>query len=83
MQPRVDWVLIILGTQVIKKKQPVRPVFPGSLSVFYDYGKTKDHPLLLNKEYDISPIPWLIQLHKIKYKLFMKILRATLNEHNF
>ena len=28
MQARVDCVVIIYGTQVIKKKQPVRPVFP-------------------------------------------------------
>ena len=28
MQACVDWVLIIFGTQVIKKKRPVRPVFP-------------------------------------------------------
>ena len=35
---RVDWVLIIFGTQVIKKKRPVRPVFPDYLSVSYDYG---------------------------------------------
>ena len=40
MQARVDWVLIIFGTQVIKKKRPVRPVFPDYLSVFYDYGRT-------------------------------------------
>ena len=38
MQARVDWVLIIFGTQVIKKKRPVRPVFPGYLCVSYDYG---------------------------------------------
>ena len=38
MQARVDWVLIIFGTQVIKKKRPVWPMFPGSLSVSYDYG---------------------------------------------
>ena len=37
MQARVDWVLIILGTQVIKKKQPVWPVFPDYLSVSYEY----------------------------------------------
>ena len=37
MQARVDWVLTILGTQVIKKKRPVRPVFPDYLSVAYDY----------------------------------------------
>ena len=41
MQARVDWVLIIFGTQVIKKKRPVRPVFPGYLSVSYDYDITK------------------------------------------
>ena len=28
MQVRVDWVLRIFGTQVIKEKRPVRPVFP-------------------------------------------------------
>ena len=38
MQARVDWILIIFGTQVIKKKQPLRPVFPDYLSVSYDYG---------------------------------------------
>ena len=37
MQARVDWVLIISGTQVIEKKRPVRPVFPEYLSVSYDY----------------------------------------------
>ena len=41
MQARVDWVLIIFGTQVIKKTRPVRPVFPDYLSVFYDYGQKK------------------------------------------
>ena len=28
---------MIFQTQVIKKKQPVRPVFPDYLSVSYDY----------------------------------------------
>ena len=37
MQARVGWILIIFGTQVIKKKRPVRPVFPDYLSVSYDY----------------------------------------------
>ena len=37
MQARVDWDLIIFGTQVIKKKRPGRPVFPDYLSVSYDY----------------------------------------------
>ena len=30
-------VLIIFGTQFVKKKRPVRPVFPDYLSVSYDY----------------------------------------------
>ena len=38
----MDWVLIIFGTQVIKKKRPVRPVFPDYLSVSYDYDKIKE-----------------------------------------
>ena len=38
MQARVDCVLIVLRTQVIKKKRPVRSVFPHYLSVSYDYG---------------------------------------------
>ena len=38
MQVRVDWVLKIFGTQVIKKKRPVQPMFPDYLSVSYDYG---------------------------------------------
>ena len=38
MQAQVDWALIISGTQVIKKKRPVRPMFPDYLSDSYDYG---------------------------------------------
>ena len=41
MQARVNWDLIIFGTQVIKKKRPVRPVFPDYLSISYDYYHTK------------------------------------------
>ena len=41
MQARVDWVLRIFGTQVIKKKRPVWPVFPDFLSVSYDHAKIK------------------------------------------
>ena len=40
MQARIDWVLKSLGTQVIKKKRPVRPVFPGYPSASYGYGGT-------------------------------------------
>ena len=35
MQARVDWVIIIFGTQVIKRKLPVRPVFPDYLYASY------------------------------------------------
>ena len=52
MQACVVWVLIIFGTQVIKKKQPVRPVFPDYLSLSYDYDELKIQnsgaPLLLS-----------------------------------
>ena len=34
----LDWVLVIFGTQVIKKKRPVPPVFLDYLSVSCDYG---------------------------------------------
>ena len=37
MQACVDWVLIVFGAQVIKKKRPVRSVFPDYLSISYDY----------------------------------------------
>ena len=37
MQACTDRVLIILGTQVIKKKWPVWPGFPDYLSIPYDY----------------------------------------------
>ena len=40
MKARVDWVLIIFETQVLKKKRPVRAVFADYLSVFYDYDST-------------------------------------------
>ena len=38
MQARVDWVLIIFRTQVIKKKRPVRPVFPDYISLLLEHG---------------------------------------------
>ena len=41
MQACINWVLIIFGIQVIKKKRPVRPVFPDYLSVSYGYELTK------------------------------------------
>ena len=48
MQGRVDWILIILRAQVIKKKRPVRPVLPDYLSVSYDYGRTWGFIVMLN-----------------------------------
>ena len=50
MQARVDWVLVIFGTQVIRKKRPVRPVFPDYLSVSYDYDQTHTFNNNLNDE---------------------------------
>ena len=41
MQVYVDWVLIMFGTQVMRKKRPVWPVFPDYLSVSYDYKLTE------------------------------------------
>ena len=49
MQARVDWVLIIFGTQVIKKKRPVRPVFPDYLSVSYDYAVTANVTTVISR----------------------------------
>ena len=40
MLARVEKVLIIFGTQFIKKKRPDRPVFPDCLSVSFDYDPT-------------------------------------------
>ena len=39
MQARVDWVLIIFGTQVIKEEPSVQLVFSDYLSVSYDYDR--------------------------------------------
>ena len=37
MQARIDWVLIVFGTQVIKRKRPARAFFLDYFSVSYDY----------------------------------------------
>ena len=60
MQVRVDWVLRIFGTQVIKKKRPVRPVFPDYLSVSYDYGLKQTHQISF-KEVDSFQLVGVIQ----------------------
>ena len=67
MQARVDWVLIIFGTQVIKKKWPVRPVFPDYLSVSYDYVGIND--LLTNNSR--SGMDLFYNLKKITEKCLM------------
>ena len=54
MQVRVDWVLIIFGTQVIKKRWPVRPVFPDYLSVSYDY--VQNNQPVTELSISVSPI---------------------------
>ena len=43
----MDWVLIIFGTQVIKKKCPLRPVFPDYLSVSYDYATNNNNIIII------------------------------------
>ena len=43
MHAFVDWVLRIFGTQIIKKKLAVRPVFPEYISVSYDYGLSEKY----------------------------------------
>ena len=45
-----DWILIIFGTQVIKKKHPARSVFPDYLSISYDWLKEK------NNQWGLLPI---------------------------
>ena len=37
----MDWVLRIFGTQVIKIKRPIRPVFSDCISVSYDYASVE------------------------------------------
>ena len=54
MQARVDWVLIIFGTQVIKKRRPVRSVFPDYLSVSYDY--VQNNQPVTELSFSVSPI---------------------------
>ena len=43
MHTLVDWVLRTFGTQIIKKKLPVRPVFPEYIFVSYDYGLSEKY----------------------------------------
>ena len=52
-QAGVDWVLRIFGTQVTKKKPPVRPVFPDYLFVSYEYRKIDE---ILTSELDFQDI---------------------------
>ena len=61
MQVRVDWVLIIFGTQVIKKKPLVLPVFPEYLSVSYDYIIT-----IFFHNYKLHHQTWLLKWGQIQ-----------------
>ena len=56
MQARVVWVLIILGTQVVKKKQPLWSVFPQYLSISYDDDKYNNtvHRTIKLKPIDVT-----------------------------
>ena len=53
-QSGLDWVLRIFGTQVIKKKRPIRPVFPN-LSISYDYAEIQVS-VIGNKQRDSNSI---------------------------
>ena len=64
MQALIDCVLIIFGTQVIKKKRPVLPVFPDYLYVSYDYGCGEYfsvYGLLSNAQYiEFLVVYWIV-----------------------
>ena len=68
----MDWVLIIFGTQVIKKKRSVRPVFLDYLSVSYDYAfivlKLRDTFSLYNFDVRRHRIALLASLQKMNCK---------------
>ena len=59
MQARVDWVPITFGTQVIKTKRAVRPVFSDYLSVSYDYGLAAIGLVEMEKSIFISILTWI------------------------
>ena len=71
MHARVDWVLIIFGTQVTRKKRPVRLVFPDNLSVSYDC--TKTHILLIG----LILTNKLLYFNKLKNFLMKPVLITT------
>ena len=75
---RLDWALIIFGTQLIKKIRPVRPVFPDYLSDSYDYGLIllnyiDDHNLLNSGHNSVIDVPDSIKLSKRKIMFFKQI----------
>ena len=53
MQAQIYWVLIVFGTQLIKKKCPVRPVFPDYLlllmtMIYQNLGTDFVHPKVVS-----------------------------------
>ena len=79
MQARIDWVLIICGTQVIKKTRSVQPMFLDYLSISYYY----DHidgvamgsplaPVLANMFMGFHQSKWLNEYNLSKPKFYFR-----------
>ena len=65
----MDWVLRIFGTQVTRKKRPVRSVFPDYLSVSYDYGSTSFQDVKITND-----LPQLLHVEPKNEALTLKVL---------
>ena len=77
MQVRVDWVLIIFGTQIIRKKWRVRSVFPYYLSYDYDQTDSKNECLLLSASFTAKF--WLVFVLTLENTCFLRglVLKPT------
>ena len=72
----LDWVLIIFGTQVIKKNRSVRSLFPDYLSVFYDYvltGKFKLKNVNTIKIFSLAELLTFFPWEELKKKKMMEV----------
>ena len=72
----LDWVLIIFGTQVIKKNRSVRSLFPDYLSVFYDYvltGKFKLKNVNTIKIFSLAELLTFFPWEELKKKKKMEV----------
>ena len=75
----LEWVLIIFGTQVIKKKRTVRPVFLDYLSVSYGYGKMKLYIIVhLLKESLIEMFFFWVVFSWVHVKILLQFLFSRL-----